>query len=173
MQKFVGAAALLAGLCVSAAQAQAPVATPVPGAPPMPASPPQLQYGTPLNLDQAKKVVAAAEAEAAKRKVRITMAVVDNAGQLIYFQKAIDGPNSAEEYAVKKARAAARTRYPTKYDADRYAAGVTALTTVEAVFPFGGGRPIVYQGKVVGGVGVTGGFDDDIAQAGAKALEGP
>jgi uncharacterized protein GlcG (DUF336 family) len=41
------------------------------------------------------------------------------------------------------------------------------------VFPFGGGRPITDQGKVVGGIGVSGGFDDDVAQAGAKALEGP
>ncbi len=112
--------------------------------------PPALQYGPSLDLNQARKVVAAAEARRPQRKVQITMAVVDNSGMLIYFQKAANGPNTAEEFAVKKARAAARSRYPTTYDAARWAAGVTALATVEALFPFGGGQPIVQGGKVVG-----------------------
>lgn len=172
--KTIGAVMAAAALLwAQGASAQAPPATPVPGAPPMPASPPQLTYGPSLDLAQARTVVAAAEAEAARRKVQVTMAIVDTAGQLIYFQKAPNGPNSAEEYALRKARSSARTRYPTSYDAARYAAGVTALAMVDAVFPFGGGQPITAQGKVVGAIGVSGGFDDDVAKAGAKALETP
>ena len=152
-------------------RAQAPAPIPTPGAPRPPARPAELSYGAPITLEQARVVIAAAEAEAARRKVHATLAVVEPSGALVFYVKATDAPYSAEEMAVKKARASARTRRPTSYDAERYAAGVTAITAVENVFPFGGGQPIVLQGRVVGGIGATGGADDDVARAGARALQ--
>ena len=73
--------------------------------------------------------------------------------------------------AVKKARAAARNRRPTLFDAERYAAGMTALTAAEEIFPFGGGQPIVVDGRIIGAIGATGGADDEVAIAGATALK--
>ena len=72
---------------------------------------------------------------------------------------------------AKQLVAAARNRRPTKYDQDRLAAGNNTMGFLPDLFPFGGGQPIVVGGKVIGGVGVTGGADDEVAIAGVKGLQ--
>ncbi|HEY4029237.1 MAG TPA: heme-binding protein [Caulobacteraceae bacterium] len=166
----VAAALVSAGV----ATAQAPLALPIPGLPKPPAPYPNYQYGMPITREQTRKVIAAAEAEAAKHNLHPTIAVVEPSGALEYYFKATDAFYAMEEMAMRKAKSAARNRRATRYDMERYSAGVTGITAAEEIFPFGGGEPIFYQGKVIGGIGVTGtvGFDESIAHAGALALDG-
>jgi glc operon protein GlcG len=169
---MLGAAATL--LATTAATAQAPTALPIPGLPKPPAPYPAYQYGMPITMEQTRKVIAAAEAEAAKHNVHPTIAIVEPSGALEYYFKATDAFYAMEEMAMRKAKSAARNRRSTRYDMERYSAGITGITAAEEIFPFAGGEPIFANGKVVGGIGVTGtvGFDEMIADAGALALDG-
>lgn len=172
MKRLVLATVALLALSASAAAAQAPPPIPHPGAPPLPGPPPQGSYGPPITLEQARVIIAAVDAEAARLKTRPSVAIVEPSGALVYYYKATDAYYGLEEFAMKKARAAARNRRPTKYDYDRYAAGMTALSMVEDIFPFTGGEPIVHEGKVIGGIGLTGSpFDEQLAKVGASALK--
>ncbi len=154
----------------SAARAQAPQAFKFADAPAAPARPTDHPYGPPITLEQARLVAQAAEAEAIRRKVDATIAITDPAGRIVYYARATGAAYNAEEMAVKKARSSARSRRPTKYDADRYASGMTALTASDEIFPFGGGQPIISNGQVIGAIGATGGSDDEVARAGATAI---
>jgi uncharacterized protein GlcG (DUF336 family) len=162
------AAGLLAA--ATAANAQAPAAPPA-AAPAAAPVPPIGAYGPNITLDQAKKVAAAAKAEADKRKLPMTLAIVDTAGQLIYFERATDAVGTAEAFAMKKAYAAVRKRAPTSNDQLRAKTGGPEIAYIPDFFPFGGGQPIVVDGKVIGAVGETGGADDDVAKAGVAALK--
>ena len=178
MNRTVLAAAFF-GVLASAAlggmvAAQAPAPLPIPGAPKMPAPVPGYQYGPPITQEQARVVVAAAEAEAAKHKAHPTLAIVEPSGALVYYFKSTSAFYAMEEMAMRKAKSAARNRRSTRYDMERYAAGQTGIAAAEEIFPFAGGEPIFAQGKVVGAIGVTGTVDADeaVAHAGALALDG-
>lgn len=174
LKTVLAGAGLLALAVAGIAMAQAPSALPIPGLPKPPAPYPAYQYGMPITMEQTRKVIAAAEAEAAKHNVHPTIAVVEPSGALEYYFKATDAFYAMEEMAMRKAKSAARNRRSTSYDMDRYSAGITGITAADEIFPFGGGEPIFSEGKVVGGIGVTGtvGFDEAIAQAGSLALDG-
>lgn len=160
---FLAAAIALAATS-SAAWAQAPVAGPPPAN--IPAAPP---YGPAITYEQAMKVLAAAEAKAQELKARATIAIVDPAGGIVYYQRQPNAPYNAEGLVMKKAIAAARTKRNTSFDANRYSQN-PAITSIPDVFPFPGGAPIIAEGKVIGAIGVTGG-DDPVAVAGAAALK--
>ena len=161
-------AALLVAATAWAAEPPPPPAGQARTVPPMP---PAAPIGAPITLEQAKQVVAAAEAEATRRNLKATIAVVDPAGNLVYFQKATGAPYTAQDMAVKKAVSAARNRRPTIYDAQRVAAGVPTLPFLPDIFPFPGGVPIVQDGKLIGAIGETGGADQEVAEAGAAAFK--
>ena len=156
---LLSAATLAAGAAYAQAPAQAPAAPATPQA-----------YGPNITLEQAQQVAAAANAEAAKRKLPATIAIVDTSGALIYYQRATNAPGTAEAFASKKAIAAVKERHPTSADQQRLAANPAATPFLPDFFPFGGGQPIVVDGKVIGAIGETGGADDDVAKAGAAAL---
>jgi uncharacterized protein GlcG (DUF336 family) len=162
----LAAAVLTAG----AAHAQAPAAPAAP-APAAPAGPPVPQvYGPNVTLEQALQVVAASNAEAAKRKLPATIAIVDTAGALVYYQRGANAPGTAEAFATRKAIAAVRERHPTSADQARLQSAPAATPFLPDFFPFGGGIPLVVDGKVIGAIGETGGADEDVAKAGAAAL---
>jgi uncharacterized protein GlcG (DUF336 family) len=167
-----GVAAVL--LAATGAAAQAPSALPIPGLPKAPGPPPNYQYGPVITQEQARVVIAAVEAEAAKHNAKPTIAIVEPSGALVYYFKATNAFYAMEEMAMRKAKSAARNRRPTRYDMERYSAGITGITDAEEMFPFAGGEPIFFQGKVVGAIGVTGtaNADEAIAHAGALALDG-
>ena len=152
-----------AALAAGAAHAQAPAAPPA-------AAPTYTAYGPNITLEQAMQVVNAANAEAARRKLPATIAVVDTSGALVYFQRATNAPGTAEAFATRKAVAAVKERHATANDQQRLAANPGATPFLPDFFPFGGGQPIVVDGKVIGAIGETGGADDDVAKAGAAAL---
>jgi uncharacterized protein GlcG (DUF336 family) len=138
--------------------------------------PPPLMYGAPIALDAAKKAAGAAAAEARKNNWMMAVAVVDTAGELVYFEK-LDGTQAASvDIAIDKARSSARYKRPTKAFQDELAKGGEGLRFLQlrGVIGAEGGVPIVMGGRLVGAIGVSGGTgqqDGMAATAGAKALQ--
>lgn len=135
-------------------------------------------YGEPINLETAKKVVAAAAAEAAKRNwTGMCIAVVDPSGELVYFEKADNCQYASIEISIHKARAAARYRRPTLVFERLLAKGsyFAYLPTLgDAFIASRGGNPLVVGGKIIGAIGASGGAgsqDDTISLAGAAGLK--
>ncbi len=126
-----------------------------------------------LSLDGAKRMAAAAEAEALRNQWPVAIAVVDAFGGLVYFQR-IDGTQPASlDIAVQKARTAARFKRPSKVLEDAVAAGRTGLLGVGDMLPLEGGIPVTLDGEVIGAIGVSGVTsqqDAQVAQAGLAAL---
>lgn len=126
-----------------------------------------------LTLEGARKVIAAAEAEAKKNNFALSMSVVDEAGHLLHFIR-MDGAGLASvEVSAAKARAAVMFKRPTKFWEDAYASGKTHLASLPGVLPIEGGVPLMAGDKVVGGLGVSGASsaqDGQCAAAGVAAL---
>jgi glc operon protein GlcG len=128
-----------------------------------------------LTLDGAKRVMAAAEAEAMKNTWTVAIAVVDEAGELVLFHKIDETQAGSIDIAIAKARTAARMKRPTKALEDAVAGGRTALLAVEGLMPLEGGVPITVDGRVIGAVGVSGVTsqqDAQVATVGIAALGG-
>src|SRR5690606_22625520 len=75
----------------------------------------KLSTKTVLNIAIVKEVAAAAEAEALKNGWNVSIAIVDDAGQLLYFQRMDDVANSSADIAIAKAKHAANYRRDTKF----------------------------------------------------------
>ncbi len=125
-----------------------------------------------LTLDGAKKIAAAAEAEARKNNWNVAIAIVDDGGNLIYQQR-MDGTQVASlDIAPFKARGAVGFKRPTKEFEDRVTKGAAGLVKVPWVAPVEGGLPIVIGGELVGAIGVSGATsqqDGAVAAAGLAA----
>jgi glc operon protein GlcG len=102
------------------------------------------QYGSNIMLDQARKVASAAEAEAKKNSWPMAIAIVDTAGQLVYFQRADNAQTSSTQVSQDKAVSAAMFRRPTKVFQDAVAGGGAGLRIVSlrgaSAAEGGGGR---------------------------------
>lgn len=133
-------------------------------------------YGPPITLEQARKVMAAAEAEAKKNNWNMAIAIVDSGGHLMLFQR-MDGTQFAgAKIARDKAWSAAAYKRPGKAFQDRLAKGGEELRILQlhGVSAIDGGDPIVMDGKLIGGIGVSGGSgeqDGQVSKAGAGALK--
>jgi glc operon protein GlcG len=129
-----------------------------------------------LTLEGAKRIAAAAEAEAIKNKWSVVIAIVDDAGNLVYLQRMDNVQTASLDIALRKARSAATFRRPTKAFEDQLVGGRTAILKLEGAMPFEGGVPIAVDGEVIGAVGVSGATaqqDGQVANAGVKALAKP
>lgn len=126
-----------------------------------------------LTLEAARKIAVAAEAEARRNNWNVVIAIVDEGGHPVYLAR-MDGVQLASvEVALRKARAAALYRRPTKAFEDQLAGGRQAVLALPGAVPFEGGLPIAVEGEVIGGIGVsgvTGQQDAQIARAGLEAL---
>jgi len=126
-----------------------------------------------LTLEAAKRTVAAAEAEARRNGWAVSIAVVDDSGHLLLFQRMDGSKLVAIDIAIRKARTAAYFQGPTKDLEAEVAAGRTALLPIDGFMPLEGGVPIVAGGQMVGAIGVsgvTGAEDAQCAIAGAAAV---
>ena len=135
------------------------------------AAQPRPPYGPDVTLDQAKKIAAGAAAESQKNGWRMAIAVVDNHGFLIYFERMPDTQTASVQVAIDKAVASAMFRRPTKAFEDGIAKGRTALLGLRGATPIEGGLPIMLGGKVIGGIGVSGANSDEDAAAAAAGLK--
>lgn len=126
-----------------------------------------------LSLAAIKKMVAAAEAEAAKRNVQVTICVMDATGNLQFLERQ-DGANYVTlEFAQRKARHAALYGGASKGAQDSVKNGFTAGLALPSYFPNQGGLPIKHNGQTIGGISASGAaseVDEAIAQAGLDAL---
>ena len=133
-------------------------------------------YGTPITADQAKIVAAPAVAEARKNQWTMAIAIVDTAGDLVYFERMDNTQVGSVDVAIAKARSAARFKRPTKAFQDALAAGGEGLRilSLEGATAVEGGVPLMVGGKIVGAIGASGGTsqqDGVTAAAGAAALK--
>ncbi|MGB7649738.1 MAG: heme-binding protein [Gallionella sp.] len=128
---------------------------------------------TVLTLDEAKKIAAAAEAEALRNHWQVTIAIVDDGGHLLYLQRAHDTKFGSVETAMMKAHAAAAFQYATKDSETAVQSGRLIHLALPGVIPAEGGVPIVRDGVVIGALGISGVRamqDGQIAAAGVAAL---
>jgi glc operon protein GlcG len=132
-------------------------------------------YGTPITLSVAKKVMHAAEAEAARNTWPMVIAIVDSTGHLVMLQRMEQAQYGSIAIAQLKAETALDFRRPTKVFEDAIAAGGQGVRIVSMpnVLALEGGLPIIVDNNVVGAIGVSGmqsGQDAQVAQAGLDAL---
>jgi uncharacterized protein GlcG (DUF336 family) len=133
-------------------------------------------YGLPITLEQARKVLAAGEAEARKNNLTMGIAIVDSGGHLVLFQRMDGAQFVSENVAREKAWAAAAYKRPGKAFMDRLAKGGEDLLILQlhGVVAADGGEPIIVDGKLIGAIGVSGSSaanDGLVARAGTAALK--
>jgi glc operon protein GlcG len=130
-------------------------------------------YGTPITLERAQKVVAAALAEAEKRHWNMNVSVVDPNGDLIAFGRMDSAQLASIEISQHKARTAARFRRNTKLFENGIQGGLTYQLSLDGVIGSRGGIPLIEGGKIIGAIGVSGGAgsqDEVCATAGAAVI---
>jgi glc operon protein GlcG len=132
-------------------------------------------YGLSINAETAKKLAAAAIAEAHKNGWNMAVTVVDTNGDLVYFEKMDATQIGSVDVSIDKARSATLYKRPTKAWQDVLAAGGDGLRVLrlKGAIPVEGGLPLVVDGKIVGAIGCSGGTSqqDGLAcKAGADAL---
>ncbi|MBI1175312.1 MAG: heme-binding protein [Sideroxydans sp.] len=126
-----------------------------------------------LTLDDARRVALAAEAEALSNGWKVTIAVVDDGGHLLYLQRSHDTQFGSVETAIHKAHAAVAFQRPTKASEDAVLSGRLIHLALPGVIPAEGGVPLLRNATIIGGLGISGvrSFQDgQIAQAGVSAL---
>jgi glc operon protein GlcG len=159
LKNIAVAAAVAAVTCIPAAAQQA--------------TPP---YGAPISLEQAEKVIAAAEAEAKKNNFFVVITVVDTGGYVVATHRLDNTQLGSIPLAEGKARTAVLYRRPSKAFEDAIAAGGIGLRVLGLgnAVPYEGGVPILVDGKVIGAIGVSGMLptqDGQVANAGASGLK--
>src|SRR5258708_12157807 len=95
-----------------------------------------------LTLAEAKKIVAAAQADAAKSNLTMAIAVVDEGGHLLLFEKMDGTQTGSVNVAIAKARSAALFKRPTKVFEDAGTAGRTVILSLHAGLPLARRLPI-------------------------------
>jgi uncharacterized protein GlcG (DUF336 family) len=158
MQKYTIRAAVAAALFSAAGLAQAQA------------------YGAPITLEQAKKIMAGAEAEAIKNKWAMTIVILDSGCNPVMMQKGDGAQVAAPQVAHEKAYTACAYKRPTKALQDALAKGAAdwRYLTFPRMIAADGGLPIVIDGKIVGAIGVSGATGPDdarVGQAGIDALK--
>jgi len=130
-------------------------------------------YGAPVDSATAKRIGIATIAACQEKNWNVAVAVVDNHGFLVYFERMDNTQTGSVQVAQIKASAAATYRRPTRAFADAIAKGRTAVVTFPGIVASPGGMPIMKGGKVIGGVGVSGvqgGQDEECAKAGLAGM---
>jgi len=134
-------------------------------------------YGAPISLENAKKVLAAAEAYAVSKQYTVAIAIVDAGSNLVAFERIDNTRLGSIDIALGKARTANNFKRATKAFEDVVAGGGAGvrILAVQGVYPIEGGEPIVdSNGKVIGGIGVSGmssAQDEEVTRAGLAALK--
>src|SRR6266699_2826413 len=141
-----------------------------------PTAPPTTPYGPPIGLEAAKKVMAAAEAEAVKNNWGMAIAILDSTGHIVMLHKLDNTQYGSIAVAEDKARSALYFRRPSKVFEDLVAQGGLGMRTLalRGASPLEGGIPLVLDGKIVGAIGVSGATsaqDGQVAKAGADAAK--
>jgi glc operon protein GlcG len=126
-----------------------------------------------LDLAAIKTMVAAAEAEAERQHVSVTICIVDENGNLMFLERGDGISVNTLQWAQKKARHAAFYRSASKDAAETIKKGSMEALAYPEFFPNQGGLPIIVEVQLLGGISASGAkseIDEAIAQAGLDAL---
>ena len=169
MAERVFSRSVMGCVCIALASIRVFAQTPLP-------SPPQTLYGPPITIERAKTAAAASVAEAQAHSWNMAIAIVDNAGFLVYFERMSNTQLASVELSIAKAKTSALFRRPTKVFQDAVAGGGDGLRVLglTGAMPNAGGIPIVVDDRIIGAVGVSGGsvdHDAQVAAAGARAVK--
>ncbi|MCG7335274.1 heme-binding protein [Sporosarcina sp. ACRSM] len=130
-----------------------------------------------ITLDVAKEIIAGAEEEAKKIGVSMVISVVDEGGNMIAVHRMDDAWLASVDIAQNKAWTSVALKMPSANLAEATvpAAELYGLNTTNngRLVVFGGGIPLVNDGKVVGAIGVSGStvpHDVQVAEAGVKVF---
>lgn len=121
-----------------------------------------------LDLAMAKRLAAKAGEHAAKKGWKVSIAVVNSEGNLLYFERGDGAFPGSIEAAIEKAKSANAFRRPTKAVSDSVKQGNTGIMTLKNVVAVEGGLPITLEGVHAGAIGVSGARaveDEECAQA--------
>ena len=128
-----------------------------------------------LSIDDAKRIAAAARAEADRNGWNVVVAIVDDGAHLMYLER-MDGTQKASSIvAVEKAKTALLFKRPSVALENAIAGGRMAVLSMPGAVKIEGGLPIVHDGEFLGAIGVSGvqsSEDGIIAKAGLAALAG-
>jgi len=143
---------------------------------PAKAQTPPPPYGPPIGIDNARKVMAAAEAEAVKNNWAVVIVVIDSGGHLVMLHRRDDVQLSSIEISQGKAKTALMFKRPSKVLDDAISGGGPGLRflALKDIVPLEGGLPLLLDGKIVGAIGVSGVLssqDAQTARAGVDALK--
>ena len=130
-------------------------------------------YGPPITLEQAKKVVAGAEAEARKNNWNMTIVILDSGCNPVMMQKADGSQIAAPQVAHDKAYTACAYKRPTKALQDALAKGAAdwRYLTFPRMIAAAGGLPIIADDKIIGAIGVSGSAGPDDARVGPAGID--
>jgi len=127
-----------------------------------------------VSLAQAKLIAAGAREYADKHHWTIAIAVVNNEGSLVYFERADKAQQGSIDGAIAKAKSSNAHRRPTRVFAEDVKKGRVGLVTMANVVAVEGGLPIIINGVHVGAIGVSGAHaaqDEECASAGLEKLK--
>jgi glc operon protein GlcG len=132
-------------------------------------------YGPPISLQRAQAAINAVVAEADKRDWKMNVAVVDSGGNLVAFQRMNGAMLASIQIAEHKARAAVMFRRETKvFENAIQVNGFNYLMTLDGFIASRGGIPLIEDGKLIGGIGCSGGTDSQdevVCKAGVALIE--
>ena len=136
-----------------------------------------IEYGPPILLADAKRVIEAAETEASTNQWAMVVAVVDGTGHLVALHKMDHAQFGSIAIAQAKAQTAVNFKRPTKVFEEAVAQGGLGLRllSTQGLCPLEGGIPLLGDGKVIGAIGVSGAQstqDGQVAMAGARVING-
>ena len=127
-----------------------------------------------LTLDDARRIAAAAEAEATSNRWAVAIAIVDDGGHLLWLQRLDGAAPISSEIAPAKARTAALGRRESKVYEEMINGGRVSFLSAPVLHGMlEGGVPVMIEGHCIGAVGVSGvksTEDAQIARAGIAAL---
>jgi uncharacterized protein GlcG (DUF336 family) len=126
-----------------------------------------------LSLEIARQVASAAEKHARENKWNVCIAIVDDGGHLVYFQRMDGTQTGSVTVSQRKAQTAIGFKRPSKVFEEGVAGGRNALIGLPGAVPLEGGIPLAVDGEMIGAIGISGVTaqqDGQIAQAGADAL---
>ena len=183
MRSMISLAVAAFAVVTISSQALAQTPAPAPATPPAQPSaggtpdamPFDIPYGQSIGLEKAKQVMAAAEAEAKKRNWKMNIAVVDTNGEAVLFERMEGAQIASGSISINKARTAARFRRETRVFFNAYETGHTGAGTLDPTLTASpGGFPLVEGGKLIGGIGCSGGTGDQdaaICKVGAESVK--
>lgn len=177
--KLVLSTILVAAIAAAATSSVAQQAPAAPAPYPLDSVPDKMPfdipYGAPISLERAQAAIAATAAEARRHDWKLCIAVVDSGGNLVAFGR-MDGAQLASvQISEHKARASALFRRETKvFEMGIQQSGYNYILTLDGVIGSRGGMPLLENGKLIGGIGCSGGTgsQDEVAcKAGVATIK--